>query len=690
MFDNFGLNRVIEPKGEVPVTAWKIDNSKEVYEGEVRLRIKLIHIEKSSFDQICFECAYDEELIKAKILDIIQKRGKLHNPFTDSGGMVFGTIDAMGPLYRNAHPDYRIGDEIVCNTTITCLPISIDSIGHIDYSYGELHVTGYAILFMNSPMFKRPKGMQMNYAMTILDEAGSVYAISSLVKKNMRVLLLGKDPITTLAYMGAIRHSLGESCYIHTIMDTEACRGLSPEELRPYITKYAQKFTIMDATNPIAAMEELSSEDPLLMDFTINCQDYSGSEVLSVLMTRDHGHLYFTNLKNGYSRAVLAAESMGKDITTYSLDQYSVGYDEFSLELLSSMAEDFKGIDSLYKKSSEADIAGSRILTQRKQGQTASLDGFVYASPVTQAIANQAINIAGYDCNVIIQGETGVGKEKMLDLIHKNSNRRTNSCVKINCATIQENLAESEFFGYEPGSFTGAQAGGKKGYFELANNGTLFLDEIGQLSPALQSKLLRVIQEGSFYRIGGVKPVNVNVRVICANNIPLHTLVEEKKFREDLYYRLNICSIDVPPLRERKEDIPALAQNFLSKYNKQYGIYKEMTSGAVKRLFDYDWPGNVRELENKMHRIIINSRSDQIDIADVDMIINEGIYQDLTTGLKESFEGRENINFGEIIAAQEIKLIKYALEHYGSTRKAAAFLSMTQAQLMRKKQKYQL
>lgn len=175
----------------------------------------------------------------------------------------------------------------------------------------------------------------------------------------------------------------------------------------------------------------------------------------------------------------------------------------------------------------------------------------------------KVLNIAQYDCNIVIQGETGVGKEKVFNLIHQNSPRKGKPCVRINCATIPENLAESEFFGYENGAFTGAQKDGKEGYFEMANNGTLFLDEIGSLSLTMQSKLLRVLQESTFYRLGGTEQIKINVRVVCANNVPLKKLIEERKFREDLYYRLNICLIEVPPLRERQEDIECLSEAFL-------------------------------------------------------------------------------------------------------------------------------
>ncbi len=690
MIDTFGISRVIEPKGAIPVTAWKIDNKKEISEREIRINTKLIHMEKSSFEQVCYECGYDEERIKAKIFDIVQKRGKLHNPFTDSGGMVFGTISEIGKVFHKNRPNYKVGDKVLCNTTITSVPVFIEKIESIDYNYGELIIKGYTILFENSPMFIKPDGLNLNYTMTTLDEAGSIYSINTMVKPGMRILIIGKDLVSTMAYLGSVKKALGNNCYILTIMDNEACGSLSYEQVERTILKYADRFRIVDITNPIDTVDEIMHEDSELMDFTINCEDLSGSEVLSVLMTKAKGSLYFTNLKNGYSRAILVAESMGKEITTYSLDQYYEGYDTFTIDLLTEMRNDLDEINKLYRNSSEFNTFGDKVTAQMNLNKANSIDDFIFASPVTKALTDQVINIAKYDCNVIIQGETGVGKEKILELIHKNSNRNSNSCIKINCATIQENLAESEFFGYEPGSFTGAQANGKKGYFELANNGILFLDEIGQLPPSLQSKLLRVIQEGSFYRIGGTKQINVNVRVICANNIPLQKLVEQGKFREDLYYRLNICSIDVPPLRDRREDICCLADEFLHKYNKQYGICKELTSNALKRLVKYDWPGNVRELENKMHRIIINSNTNIIDIADVDMIINESVYSNIVFDLKKSFNNSININFTDIIESQEKKLLEYALKKEGSTRKAASFLNITQAQLMRKKQKYGL
>ena len=305
-------------------------------------------------------------------------------------------------------------------------------------------------------------------------------------------------------------------------------------------------------------------------------------------------------------------------------------------------------------------------------------------------MVEEVLNVAQYDCNVIIQGETGVGKEKVFNLIHQNSSRRDKPCVKINCATITENLAESEFFGYEKGSFTGAQAGGKEGYFEIANNGTLFLDEIGCLSLAMQSKLLRVLQESTYYRVGGTQPRHVNVRVICANNIPLKKLVEEGQFREDLYYRLNICLINVPPLRFRKEDISCLAEAFLNNYVSKYGVVKEFSQDAYKQLEEYHWPGNVRELENTVHRLYIAEKERIIDGYAVDALINQNVLGEVILDIKKEMNGEESIDFNQIMDEQEKKIIAYALRKKGTTRKAADFLGIPQTTLARKKLKYNL
>jgi transcriptional regulator with PAS, ATPase and Fis domain len=307
-------------------------------------------------------------------------------------------------------------------------------------------------------------------------------------------------------------------------------------------------------------------------------------------------------------------------------------------------------------------------------------------------VLDEALNVARYDCNVLILGETGVGKEKLLTIIHKNSERKLNPCVRINCAAIPESLAESEFFGYEAGAFTGSSPGGKHGYFEIANNGILFLDEVGLLPLNIQVKLLRVLQENQFFRIGGQKQTDVNVRVVCASNVSLWDLVESGKFREDLYYRLNICEIKIPPLRERPDDIAELAEYFLEHYNRSYNLQKQFSTATMDAMLAYAWPGNVRELENAVHRLVINSRDDQINETDVLAALGRSPCGGESAAVSGSSEpsDKEDRGLTGTMTHYERKLIEDALKRWKSTRKAAAHLGISQSQLMRKKQKYNI
>jgi len=218
---------------------------------------------------------------------------------------------------------------------------------------------------------------------------------------------------------------------------------------------------------------------------------------------------------------------------------------------------------------------------------------------------------------VLIQGESGAGKELVASTIHRSSPRSRGPFVAVNCAALPETLLESELFGYEKGAFTGA-AGRKEGRFELADGGTLFLDEVSDLSPVTQPKILRVLQEGEFERLGGTHTIQVDVRIVAATNQDLAEMVRERRFREDLYYRLNVITIRVPPLRERHEDIRVLAQHFLRVYAAKNGRELEgFTGEAIERLEAYAWPGNVRELENLIERSVVLARKDRIEAEDL-------------------------------------------------------------------------
>jgi len=239
------------------------------------------------------------------------------------------------------------------------------------------------------------------------------------------------------------------------------------------------------------------------------------------------------------------------------------------------------------------------------------------SSPAFRRMLTLVEQIADSSATILIQGESGAGKELVARTVHERSGRRNGPFVAVNCAALPETLLESELFGYEKGAFTGA-AGRKEGRFELANGGTLFLDEVADLSLVTQPKILRVLQEGEFERLGGTRTIQVDVRIVAATNQDLTEMVREKRFREDLYYRLNVITVRVPPLRERHEDIRLLAQHYLRVYAAKNGRKLEgLSNEALERLESYAWPGNVRELENLIERTVLLARKDRIDAEDL-------------------------------------------------------------------------
>lgn len=245
-----------------------------------------------------------------------------------------------------------------------------------------------------------------------------------------------------------------------------------------------------------------------------------------------------------------------------------------------------------------------------------SFDDIIGESEEMTLSIEQAQLAANTPATVLLRGESGTGKELFAHAIHNGSNRKYNKFIRVNCAALSESLLESELFGYEEGAFSGAKRGGKRGLFEEANNGSIFLDEIGELSANTQAKLLRVLQENEIVRVGGTKAVPINVRVIAATNVNLEKVIAEGAFREDLYYRLNRMPIHIPPLRERKEDIPLLCDRLIQKINQDYGRNVEgVTREALEYLKSYDWPGNVRELENILGRAMIYMHFSEVMVA---------------------------------------------------------------------------
>jgi DNA-binding NtrC family response regulator len=299
----------------------------------------------------------------------------------------------------------------------------------------------------------------------------------------------------------------------------------------------------------------------------------------------------------------------------------------------------------------------------------------VSVSPEMDKVKKLILKIAKSNSTVLIRGESGTGKELIARSIHKNSLRTNEIFQAVNCAAINENLLESELFGHEKGSFTGAVAE-KKGLFEIANNGTLFLDEIGELDIALQAKLLRALQEKEIRRVGGIKDIEVDVRVLAATNRDLLKMAEEKRFREDLYYRLNVLSIDIPPLRERRSDVPVLIDYFVNKHTRGTDRKITIEGDAKKLLLDYHYPGNVRQLESALERAILLCENDTITLEDLppEMTQSRAAGASASGGDSQFKLPPEGVNFEDV----ERSLIMQAMDRTDNNiTKSAKLLGLT-------------
>ena len=315
-----------------------------------------------------------------------------------------------------------------------------------------------------------------------------------------------------------------------------------------------------------------------------------------------------------------------------------------------------------------------------------SYDAIVGRSRPMQILYRLLDKIIDSDSTVLIQGENGTGKELIAKAIHYNSSRKHGRFVAQNCSAFNDNLLDSELFGHKKGAFTGAISD-KQGLFEVADGGSFFLDEIGDMSPALQVKLLRVLQEGTFIPVGGTEVRKVDVRVIAATNRDLKRMVERGEFREDLYYRVNVINLTIPPLRERKEDIPALVDHFLKKYAKGRRLkMKRLAKGCLDRMMEYNWPGNIRELENEIERLVVLAGDDKVIGEEMlSSRIRQQVVRDELAGLHEPN------SLPDAVEALERNMIYEVLKktHWNKTR-AASELRISRRNLIRKVSKYKL
>lgn len=304
----------------------------------------------------------------------------------------------------------------------------------------------------------------------------------------------------------------------------------------------------------------------------------------------------------------------------------------------------------------------------------------VYASPPMREAVSLLERVAATDATILILGETGVGKDVFARLAHDTSGRREKIMLKVDCGGISETLTESELFGYVPGAFTGASAKGKAGYFEIADGSTIFLDEVGELPLSMQTRLLRVLQDGEIMRVGASAPRKVDVRVIAATNRNLLESVEAGTFRRDLYYRLNVATVQIPPLRKRGEDVRPLAQHFLHQYTAKYRKSMAFMDVTLDLMAGYGWPGNVRELQNMVHSLVITQNGPLISPRDLPVLLS---------GLGEKSPCPEEIlcprrPLREIMAEMERDFLLKAIEMHGSVQKVAEIFQINRSTVFRK------
>ncbi len=345
--------------------------------------------------------------------------------------------------------------------------------------------------------------------------------------------------------------------------------------------------------------------------------------------------------------------------------------------------DNFKSFEELRSDLEKAEILADAYKSELEIFKiVASSQGDIVAeSNEMKSIIQLALKISKVDTTALIQGPSGVGKGVISKFIHQNSARKDGPFVKIDCGAIPEHLLESELFGYVKGAFTGAEKEGKIGQIEMANHGTVLLDEIGELPMNLQTKLLRVLQDKQIMRVGSNELIDVDIRILAATNRNLEEMVRDHTFREDLFYRLNVVPIHIPPLKNRMADIKLLIENCLKRINEKFDMSKSIDKRTLRILMNYDWPGNVRELENVIEYLMVTTEGN--------VIREEDLPKNIQDSTKDSFVSPENItSMKEAVSALETKLLKDAMAVTRSTEEMAVMLKMDRSTVTRKLQKY--
>lgn len=685
MGDIYGFDRSLVPEYTNLEKAWKIDPSLPIKDHEVLIDVEVLNINACSFFQLYQSSNGNIEKIKEKIMKITLERGKCHNPVTGTGGIFAGKIIDMGSVFKK-NRDFKIGDRVISTGSLIATPLIIDEILDIDLDYGQVFVKGRAILFLRSPMIRKIDDFPLNILMSAIDIAGNVTLVNKIVKEDDKVLVIGVGNKNGLFSALAVRDKLSDKGCLHGYIRDQ---GQDLSELEAI-------FDELNVTNAYQIKDfvdgNLHKKD--YYDVIINCKSTTLTEMMSCIMIKEGGKIFLPIATSDVLNASFSAESIGKDCEIIGYRGYLTGHADYTIELLRKYRDKINIFEKIFKlklkssQSKEKPAVDNYIPMDDGSKKT-----YVCKSENIIRVIENAKRVARFDCTVLITGESGAGKEMIAKIIHRYSKRSHSPYIRINCAAIPETLMESELFGYEKGAFTGANFKGKKGLWEIAQGGIILLDEIGELPFTMQSKLLRVLQENEFFRVGGINPIPCDVRVLAITNRDLPKLIEEGKFRKDLYFRLNVFPIEVPALRNRKKDIPDLVEVFKDEYNEKFGLDKYICQDAIKRLVEYDWEGNIRELENFVQRLMIRSENKEITLKDVEDCKNEpdGAEDDEYQNFRDNFRDiRKGETYEEYMDDVERNLLQRLKERERTTRNIAEKLDISQASVVRKLNKYNL
>lgn len=456
--------------------------------------------------------------------------------------------------------------------------------------------------------------------------------------------------------------------------------SLDAETLRKILDNCYDEVFVLDADDRVIYVNSVCERH-----YGMKASEVIGKSVYDLFLL---GYWYppITPTVRNEKRRVTAEQTtyMGRKLITTVTPVFD---EKGEIELTVHNARDLTQLDAIKQElvKTREELAMAR--ESQGQGETPFCEIIAHSQKMKELI-EFATHVAGVDSNILILGESGTGKGLFARHIHRSSRRRDGPFLALNCAAIPENLLESELFGYSHGAFTGAERGGKQGLIEAANGGTLFLDEIADLSPRLQAKILQVIQERQFIPIGSTKVKQADVRILAATNRDLLEMVKTGAFRKDLYYRLNIIKIDIPPLRERPEDVIPLVFHFLVKFNKKYSVCKDIAEECLESLCRYSWPGNVRELENLVERLVVTVREPEIRSSHIPELHTQGIDDDPREIANIDDLYSDAVSLDSVIEEVEKGLITRAYKQHGSSRKVAQALKISQSRASRLIRKY--